>query len=147
MPAWKPHLLRLRTRLAFPALAVAMGLSTLVAGLDHATFLVQASGTREALQSDVIPAPGIDSSTVQVAMAPAVAAPTVAAPLPAGLDTSIQHSRIDAWIHKFSTSLRGDFSKSLTRMDKYAGMITRKLDARDMPHELIYLAMIESDFN
>jgi membrane-bound lytic murein transglycosylase D len=31
-------------------------------------------------------------------------------------------------------------------MGKYTGMITDKLDARGMPHDLIYLAMIESRF-
>jgi membrane-bound lytic murein transglycosylase D len=32
-------------------------------------------------------------------------------------------------------------------MDTYASMITRKLDQKQMPRELIYLAMIESNFN
>jgi membrane-bound lytic murein transglycosylase D len=32
-------------------------------------------------------------------------------------------------------------------MGKYEDMITAKLDARGMPRELIYLAMIESNFN
>jgi membrane-bound lytic murein transglycosylase D len=32
-------------------------------------------------------------------------------------------------------------------MDRYADMINGKLDAKGMPRELIYLAMIESNFN
>jgi membrane-bound lytic murein transglycosylase D len=32
-------------------------------------------------------------------------------------------------------------------MDKYAEMITKKLEAKDMPKDLVYLALIESDFN
>jgi membrane-bound lytic murein transglycosylase D len=32
-------------------------------------------------------------------------------------------------------------------MDKYASMINAKLDAKQMPRELIYLALIESNFN
>jgi membrane-bound lytic murein transglycosylase D len=140
MPNLKQAFLGVRARVAFPALAVAMGLSTLVAGLDHATFVVQASGSSVA-------EPAVASSDSSLFTTLAEADSTVAVAQPAGLDTSIKSSRIDAWIHRFTTSLRGDFSQSLTRMDKYAVMITKKLDARDMPRELIYLAMIESNFN
>src|SRR6185503_11070007 len=35
----------------------------------------------------------------------------------------------------------------LGRMTKYSGMIGRKLAAKDMPRDLIYLALIESNFN
>jgi membrane-bound lytic murein transglycosylase D len=131
-------------------MAVAMGLSTLIAGLSHATYLVEATGTSDAL---AVTADSASTSTSWSVPLPIAVLPdstivaVAAAAEPAGLDMSIQHSRIDQWIHKFTTSLRGDFSKSLTRMDKYESMITRKLDARDMPRELIYLAMIESNFN
>ncbi|MEP6990450.1 MAG: lytic transglycosylase domain-containing protein [bacterium] len=60
---------------------------------------------------------------------------------------SISHASIDKWVARLTSSLRGDFALSLTRMDKYEGMITAKLAAKQMPHELIYLAMIESNFN
>lgn len=147
MMSWKRTLVDLRSRMAFPALAIAMGLSTLIAGLDHAAFIVDATGTQDALAVVVDSTTVHDSSSGAVAPVALLPDSAFAALVPAGLDTSIQHGRIDKWIHKFTTSLRGDFSKSLTRMDKYASMITRKLDARDMPRELIYLAMIESNFN
>ena len=54
--------------------------------------------------------------------------------------------RVASWVHRLSTSLKGDLEQSLGRMNKYAGMITNKLDDRGMPHDLIYLAMIESRF-
>jgi membrane-bound lytic murein transglycosylase D len=133
---------RVRKRFAYPALAVAMGLSTLLAGLEHSSFLVEATGT----QAAIAPA----SPTVQDTLVTALADSSITAKAdtsPNQLDVSINHSRIDQWVARLTTSLRGDFSNSLTRMDKYAGMITAKLDAKQMPRELIYLAMIESNFN
>lgn len=66
---------------------------------------------------------------------------------PDAFDLDVHHARIDSWVNRLTTSLRGDFQQSLSRMDRYAAMITAKLDARQMPHELVYLAMIESNFN
>jgi hypothetical protein len=66
---------------------------------------------------------------------------------PGGLDAGLEHERISYWVDKFSTSLSGGFERSLTRMSKYADMITAKLDAKKAPRDLIYLAMIESQFN
>jgi membrane-bound lytic murein transglycosylase D len=63
------------------------------------------------------------------------------------LDMSVEHARIDQWVQRLTTSLKGDFKQSLSRMDRYGAMITRKLDAKQMPRELVYLAMIESNFN
>jgi membrane-bound lytic murein transglycosylase D len=122
-----------------------MGLSTLVAGLDHSTFLVDATGTRAAVAS---PSPSRLDSAVRAEFA-AVALPDSATGAQASseFNTSFRHRKVDAWIQKLTTSLRGDFAQSLERMDKYSVMITRKLDSRDMPRELIYLAMIESNFN
>jgi membrane-bound lytic murein transglycosylase D len=65
----------------------------------------------------------------------------------ASLDNGLQHSRIDAWVTRLTTSARADFQQSLDRMDTYSAMINAKLDARQMPRELIYLALIESNFN
>ncbi len=42
---------------------------------------------------------------------------------------------------------RGYFTKWLTRKPRYEGIIRQKLDERDMPHDLMYLAMVESGFN
>jgi membrane-bound lytic murein transglycosylase D len=66
---------------------------------------------------------------------------------PGGLDAGLEHERIDYWVRKFSTSLSGGFERSLARMSKYDDMITAKLDAKKAPRDLIYLAMIESQFD
>jgi membrane-bound lytic murein transglycosylase D len=59
----------------------------------------------------------------------------------------IDNSRVSKWVTRFTTSLRGEFSKYLDRMSTYAPMISKKLADRDMPQDLVYLAMIESGFN
>jgi membrane-bound lytic murein transglycosylase D len=128
---------RIARRAAYPALATGMVLSTVVAGLNHSSYLVQATGTTAALKA-VAPLASPANST---------AANTASLATTAGLDLDLKHAKIDQWVTRLTTSLRGDFSTSLSRMDKYAGMINAKLDAKQMPRELIYLALIESDFN
>lgn len=66
---------------------------------------------------------------------------------PGGLDAGLEHERITYWVDKFSTSLSSGFRRSLERMSKYDDMIIAKLDAKKAPRDLIYLAMIESQFN
>jgi len=66
---------------------------------------------------------------------------------PGGLDAGLEDERISYWVDKFSTTLSSGFERSLTRMSKYTGMITAKLEAKKAPRDLIYLAMIESQFN
>jgi len=61
------------------------------------------------------------------------------------LDSGVEHSRIDKWISRFASSF--GFKQALARKDKYDDMITAKLDAKQMPRDLIYLAMIESEFD
>lgn len=149
MPTIFRALRKARSRIAFPALAIAMGLSTLVAGLDNSRFLVQATGTQAAFARPDSSAERDSSGRVATAQ-PVISAATLGtqpAPNPPGLNTEFNHRRIDEWVTRLTTSLRGDFRQSLSRMDTYASMITRKLDARSMPRELVYLAMIESDFN
>src|SRR3954467_2564360 len=110
MPALKHAVLRLRSRLAFPALAVAMGLSTLFAGLDHATYLLQATGTQAAVataQSDTSAPPPAAPSVVAAAVA-AITDSGVDTPEAADFDSGISNGRIDSWIKRFPTSLRGD---------------------------------------
>jgi hypothetical protein len=66
---------------------------------------------------------------------------------PGGLDAGLEHERIAYWVNRLSTKLSAGFEQSLGRMSKYASMITAKLDAKKAPRDLIYLAMIESNFN
>jgi membrane-bound lytic murein transglycosylase D len=60
---------------------------------------------------------------------------------------NLDHQRVDSWVRRFTSDLKRSFAVYLERMDKYEPMITRKLAQRDMPQELIFLAMIESGFN
>jgi membrane-bound lytic murein transglycosylase D len=59
----------------------------------------------------------------------------------------VDNSRVDYWVKRLTTSERRSFAIFLDRADKYAPMITSKLAERDMPEDLLYLAMIESGFN
>lgn len=129
---------RVARRAAYPAIAVAIGLSTVIAGLDHSTFLLHAIG------SNALHAPAVAASPADGARIATTFANTTRQP---GLDLDYSHARIDQWVSRLTTSLRGDFTTSLARMGKYSEMITAKLDAKQMPPELIYLAMIESNFN
>ncbi|HJW96300.1 MAG TPA: lytic transglycosylase domain-containing protein [Thermoanaerobaculia bacterium] len=55
--------------------------------------------------------------------------------------------RVDYWIERFTGDQRKSFATYLARMDSFAPLIESKLDERGMPHDLLYLAMIESGFN
>ena len=86
------------------------------------------------------------SLLAKLSRATEITKPTVVASA-GGLDLNIDHSRVDFWVNRLSTSMSADFSKALGRMGKYSTMITDKLAAKKMPKDLIYLAMIESEFN
>lgn len=62
---------------------------------------------------------------------------------------NLDDDRVDMWIKRFTTDpkLKSRFAIWLDRKPKYEPMISTKLSARDMPQDLIYLAMIESGFN
>lgn len=66
---------------------------------------------------------------------------------PGGLDAGVDHDRIKFWVNRLSTTLSSDFAIMLRRKSKYADMIARKLEAKQMPQDLVYLALIESEFN
>ena len=62
---------------------------------------------------------------------------------------NLDHARVDSWVKIFSTNpkVRSNFAVWLDRKPTYEPMISAKLTERDMPQDLIYLAMIESGFN
>jgi membrane-bound lytic murein transglycosylase D len=62
---------------------------------------------------------------------------------------NIDNPRVDSWVRRFQQSapMRRTLSIWLDRMTKYETMISKKLDEREMPQDLIFLAMIESGFN
>jgi membrane-bound lytic murein transglycosylase D len=142
----RQKLVTLRSRVAFPALAIAMGLSATFAGLDRASFLSGAPSAAVASPDSASSVLAGLTRTLQAASS-GVTGSAPATTTVASLDNGMQHSRIDAWVTRLTTSARADFQQSLNRMDKYAAMITAKLDARQMPRDLIYLALIESNFN
>lgn len=53
---------------------------------------------------------------------------------------------VEAWILYFTTDRRSAFEYALSRAGLYSDMIRTKLREREMPEELLYLALIESDF-
>lgn len=54
------------------------------------------------------------------------------------------HPRVERWMERFRTTHRHEFEALMARRDVFGGMIRRKLRARGMPEDLLYLAMIES---
>ncbi|HEY7395180.1 MAG TPA: transglycosylase SLT domain-containing protein [Gemmatimonadaceae bacterium] len=54
---------------------------------------------------------------------------------------------MDQWVHRFTGSLKAGFAVALAREKAYRAMIPLKLAQQNMPQELIYVAMIESNFN
>ncbi|MFL5607417.1 MAG: hypothetical protein ACJ8AD_13290, partial [Gemmatimonadaceae bacterium] len=117
---------RLRARVVFPVLAAAMGLSALVVGLDRTSFL--AGSTDEAAPAAPIALTYLSSSVKESKLA--VPVTNVASGM---LDVHMDHPRIEKWVDRLTTTLKGDLKQSLDRMDKYETMINAKLDARQMP--------------
>jgi membrane-bound lytic murein transglycosylase D len=92
------------------------------------------------------------SNPIEEALARVVetGSPSAAAALQPGWDlANLNHARVDSWVKNFSTNpkLRSNFAVWLDRKPTYEPMISAKLTERDMPQDLIYLAMIESGFN
>jgi membrane-bound lytic murein transglycosylase D len=54
------------------------------------------------------------------------------------------NDRVEKWIRRFRTDQRPAFQRLLERQGLYADMIREKLQARGMPEELLYMAMMES---
>jgi membrane-bound lytic murein transglycosylase D len=99
------------------------------------------------LQLPIRPAAEAISTPVSAsgtAMSLASAAPVAAAPV--WELANISNPRVDSWVQRFTTSLKGEISNTLTRGEAYLPMISAKLAERGMPRELAYLAMIESEF-
>jgi hypothetical protein len=63
------------------------------------------------------------------------------------LGANVEHDRIAQWITRLTTTMRTGVEAALGRKSQYNDMIAAKLEERHMPADLIYLAMIESEFN
>jgi membrane-bound lytic murein transglycosylase D len=69
---------------------------------------------------------------------------------PGGSDwdlANIDHPRVDDFVRMFTHGQRDAYATYLHRSGAYRDMISRKLEERDMPQDLIYLAMVESGFS
>ena len=61
--------------------------------------------------------------------------------------SNLNHGRVEFWIERFQTDKRDEFERFLARKGRFEQLITAALEAREMPRDLLYLAMIESGFN
>ncbi|TVP53756.1 MAG: hypothetical protein EA351_14565 [Gemmatimonadales bacterium] len=57
------------------------------------------------------------------------------------------NERVERWVNRFLNQDREGFEEYLVREGLYGAMIRDKLRSRDMPEQLLYLAMIESGFS
>ncbi|MBA3890271.1 MAG: lytic transglycosylase domain-containing protein [Gemmatimonadaceae bacterium] len=57
---------------------------------------------------------------------------------------NLDHAMVDQWIARFTGNMKPSLATYMVRMDKYNAMIEAKAEARGMPKDLVYLAMIES---
>lgn len=57
------------------------------------------------------------------------------------------NDRVERWVRRFLGSDRVSFEEYLVREGLYGGLIRERLRRRDMPEQLLYLAMIESGFS
>ena len=99
-----------------------------------------------------IPRVGSETNSIQTALSGPVSftASTASSSSPAGWDlANLDHPRVDSWVKLFSTrpDVKSRFAVWLDRKPTYEAMISAKLEQRNMPQDLIYLAMIESGFN
>jgi hypothetical protein len=125
------------TRLGPKAAIVVAGIAVAAATVHRTTYLTETPlGKRIAASAPVNPKTPWGTS---VASASSIA--------PGGLDAGVDHDRINFWVDRLSTSLSSDFALMLRRKSKYADMIAAKLEAKQMPQDLVYLALIESEFN
>ena len=93
------------------------------------------------------PAAEAVSTPVNAAAATPNVAPVVAtAAAPTWDLANIQNPRVDSWVQRFSTTLKSDISSALDRGEKIIPMISAKLAERNMPQELAYLPLIESEY-
>jgi membrane-bound lytic murein transglycosylase D len=105
----------------------------------------------------IVPRAGSESNPVNVAMSQVVpvlvTAEVTSTPSSVAAGNwslaNVDHPSVDSWVRRFTTTgvMKRTLSIWLDRKTKYDTMIAGKLAERDMPQDLIYLAMIESGFN
>jgi membrane-bound lytic murein transglycosylase D len=120
---------RLAARYGAQAAIIAVGAGVAVGTVEHGTYL---------------PKPAVVEQPFAHVLSPKPDSPAVPS---TGFSVGLDHPRVTFWISRLTSSLKTGFEKTLNRKSEFDPMISAKLDARGMPADLIYLAMIESDFN
>jgi membrane-bound lytic murein transglycosylase D len=99
------------------------------------------------LQFTMRPAAEAISTPVNAAASvPSVAPVAAISTAPTWDLANIENPRVDSWVQRFSTSLKGDIAAALGRGEQFLPMISAKLEQRNMPQELAYLPLIESEY-
>ncbi|HEX7088793.1 MAG TPA: LysM peptidoglycan-binding domain-containing protein [Longimicrobiales bacterium] len=88
----------------------------------------------------------VDVPPVEELLAQSVTAPEVDEDVPWDI-TKTRNARVDYWIRFLRTKNHARTRLWLERSGRYAPMIRRELRARNMPQDLVYLALIESGFS
>ena len=57
---------------------------------------------------------------------------------------NLEHASVDKWIARFTGNMKSSITKYIERMERYDDMIVAKAEAKGVPTDLVYLAMIES---
>jgi hypothetical protein len=121
---------RLAKRYGAKAAIIAVGAGFAIASLQKTSFL---------------PKPAITEKPFAAVLTPKVEA---AVKPWAILDAGKEHDRITQWVQRLtSPGQKRGVEQTLARKNQYETMIKAKLAEREMPGDLIYLAMIESNFN
>ena len=103
----------------------------------------------------IVPRAGSDTNPVNKAMShivPVVVTDTAKPGTPelaSGWDLSnLDNPLVDSWVQRFTKgNMKSTLAIWLDRKTKYDAMISEKLAERNMPQDLVFLAMIESGFN
>ena len=149
---------RARVGIILPVLATTVGAAAVISRVEGTSYTGTAAGvldrTLETSSStteadSALSRPPVFALPKLSNLARAARKPIV---VPAGSATKlnvngVRHPRVDEWMERLTTTHKRSYQVSLARKDKYEDMISSKLAARKMPQELIYLAMIESNFN
>jgi membrane-bound lytic murein transglycosylase D len=118
------------------------------AGLGLA--LLGASVAMQAPKPELNDGPGATAESAAEPKAQLAALPATGAGLGPEWDLpNLDHPRIDFWVDRFQNvpEMREKFEGFLDRGAEWAPLILERLEARGMPLDLLYLAMIESGFN
>jgi membrane-bound lytic murein transglycosylase MltF len=149
-------LLRARVRIVLPVLAATVGTVAVVSGVEGPSYLgvvgevidhaLQPSSSI-ALADSALPSPPV-FSLPNLSMPKFLDAAAHSGASATSLDVDgVQHPHVEKWVDRLTTTLKSEYQSSVSRMAQYSDMISSKLAARKMPQELIYLAMIESNFD